>query len=188
MLVNVRVSCERNRMTPFKLKITPTEYVTTLKSHGWFDLAPFRLDKNSLSLTLNFKVQNDDGAFKIFVENNSVFCEVLHGKDTTVIPVAKKCLSLDVDLSTFYALVSGNENFIWLRERGFGRYLRSPTLYEDCLKIVATANTNWANTRRIVKNLIENIGHTVSGVKAFPEPARLTPVPENELKDMTKCG
>ena len=175
-------------MNVFPLTITPTEYVTTLKSHGWFDLAPFRLDKNSLSLTLYFKVQNDDGAFKIFVENNSVFCEVLHGKDTTVIPVAKKCLSLDVDLSTFYALVSGNENFIWLRERGFGRYLRSPTLYEDCLKIVATANTNWANTRRIVKNLIENIGHTVSGVKAFPEPARLTPVPENELKDMTKCG
>ena len=106
-------------MRPFKLKITPTEYVTTLKSHGWFDLAPFRLDMKDLTLTLAFKVQNGDGAFKIFVGNDSVFCEVLHGKDTTVIPVAEKCLSLDVDLSEFYALVSGNENFKWLSGERF---------------------------------------------------------------------
>ena len=175
-------------MRPFKLKITPTEYVTTLKSHGWFDLAPFRLDKNSLSLTLSFKVQNGDGVFKIFINDSNVLCEVLHGKDTTVIPVAKKCLSLDVNLTEFYALVSGNEDFTWLREKGFGRYLRSPTLYEDCVKIVATANTNWAQTRRIVQNLIENYGNTVNGTKVFPEPARIASVSEQELKARTKCG
>jgi len=47
-------------MSTFKLKITPTEYVTTLKSHEWFDLTPFRLDDKSLSLTLSFKVQNGE--------------------------------------------------------------------------------------------------------------------------------
>ena len=175
-------------MRPFKLKITPTEYVTTLKSHGWFDLAPFRLDMKDLTLTLAFKVQNGDGAYKIFVGNDSVFCEVLHGKDTTVIPVAEKCLSLDVNLSEFYAVVSGSKDFKWLSGRGFGRYLRSPTLYEDCVKIVATANTNWANTRRMVQNLIENYGNTVNGTKVFPEPARLASVPENDLRVRTKCG
>jgi N-glycosylase/DNA lyase len=175
-------------MRPFKLKITPTEYVTTLKSHGWFDLAPFRLDKNSLSLTLSFKVQNGDAAYKIFVGNDSMFCDVLQGKDKTVISVAEKCLSLDVNLSEFYAVVSGNRDFKWLSERGFGRYLRSPTLYEDCVKIVATANTNWANTRRMVQNLIENYGNTVNGTKVFPEPARLASVPENDLRVRKKCG
>ena len=76
-------------MRPFKLKIIPTEYVTTLKSHGWFDLAPFRLDKNSLSLTLVFKVQNGDGEFKISINDSDVSCEVLHGKDTTVLRLLK---------------------------------------------------------------------------------------------------
>jgi 3-methyladenine DNA glycosylase/8-oxoguanine DNA glycosylase len=175
-------------MSPFKLKITPTEYATTLKSHGWFDLAPFRLDIKDLTLTLAFKVQNGDGAFKIFINDSDVLCEVLHGKNTTVIPVAEKCLPLDVDLSKFYALVSGNENFTWLSERGFGRYLRSPTLYEDCVKIVATANMKWAHTRTIVQNLIENYGNNVNGTKVFPEPARIASVSEQELKARTKCG
>jgi hypothetical protein len=60
VIANVHVSYERNRMSTFKLKITPTEYVTKLKSHEWFDLTPFRLDEKSLSLTLSFKVQNGE--------------------------------------------------------------------------------------------------------------------------------
>ena len=85
-------------------------------------------------------------------------------------------------------MVSDNKDFIWLSEKGFGRYLRSPTLYEDCVKIVATANTNWANTRRMDQNLIEIYGHMENGAKAFPDLARLASVPVNDLRVETKCG
>jgi len=175
-------------MDTFKLEITPTEYKTTVKSHGWFDLAPFLFGKENLSLELPFKIHHAEGQFRTFIENDNVFCDVIQGDESVVAQVAEKCLSLDVDPSHLQSIAAGDSGFKWLSERGFGRYLRSPTLYEDCIKIVATANMNWPNTKRIVNNLIEKYGPAINGRKTFPAPDILSRVPESELKAETKCG
>ena len=175
-------------MAFFKLDITPDEYLTILKSHGWFDLAPFRLDRNTLSLGLTLKDQTEDGEFIISVEEMGVFCEVVHGNDMNVVSIAEKCLSLDIDLSEFYEVISADEKYTWIIDGGFGRYLRSPTLYEDCVKIVATTNTSWKNTKMIIDNLIDNYGDIINSTKIFPDPSILASIPEQELKAKTKCG
>jgi 3-methyladenine DNA glycosylase/8-oxoguanine DNA glycosylase len=95
---------------------------------------------------------------------------------------------LDIDLTEIHSLVNDVEGYKWFTEKGFGRYLRSPTLYEDCIKIVSTANQNWSNTKKIIQSLIENYGYNVNGYKVFPEPIRLIRVSEAEIKNKTKCG
>jgi 3-methyladenine DNA glycosylase/8-oxoguanine DNA glycosylase len=175
-------------MSPFPLKITPDEYRATIKSHGWFDLGAFTIGKQNQELTLTYKIQKGEGQFQVFFKNNSVFCKVINGDKTLSCQVAVTCLSLDIILTRFYSLVRGHSDYDWLIKKGYGRYLRSPTLYEDCIKIVSTANTNWGNTKKIVHSLIENYGHDVNGIKSFPEPGRLIGLSESELKENTKCG
>ena len=175
-------------MDSYKLNITPAEYLTVLKSHGWFDLDPFRLEKKTLSLRLAFKERNGEGEFKILIKDQDVFCEVVYEKNTDAVLIAEKCLSLDIDLSELYETVSIDDNYNWIIKGGFGRYLRSPTLYEDCVKIVATTNINWKNTKMIINNLIDNYGNIINSTRIFPDPSILASVPEKELKAKTKCG
>jgi 3-methyladenine DNA glycosylase/8-oxoguanine DNA glycosylase len=175
-------------MSLFQLKITPTEYRTTIKSHGFFDLCAFTPDINSLTLTLPYKTQKGDGIFQIFLQNNEVLCNVINGDKDLSCQVAANCLSLDIDLNKLYFLIAGHSDYEWFINDGFGRYFRSPTLYEDCIKLVSTANTNWKNTVKIVRSLTENYGHDVNGVKAFPEPRQLIEISESDLKTHTKCG
>ena len=175
-------------MKLYPLTITPAEFRATLLSHGWFDLEPFKVDRENLALELAFKNQHGDGAFKVFGQNGETFCDVLHGNETLVLQVVENCLSLDNDLNEIRSLVNDIEGYSWFIEGGFGRYLRSPTLYEDCIKIVSTANQNWPNTKKIIQSLVENYGYNVNGYKVFPEPNQLIRVSESDLKSRTNCG
>ena len=175
-------------MSIIQLKITPNEFKTTLLSHGWFDLEPFTVDLRNLRLTRAFTNRFGNGVLKIFVKNNRVFCETLYGNQKIACQIAENCLSMDMDLGELYSLVARDSNYKWLTERGFGRYLRSPTLYEDCIKIVATVNQNWANTKNIIQNLIENFGSNINGFKDFPDPSQLIHVSESDLNTKTRCG
>ena len=105
-----------------------------------------------------------------------------------MLPVVENCLSLDIDLNEIRSLVDDVEGYSWFTEGGFGRYLRSPTLYEDCIKIVSTANQNWSNTKKIIQSLIKTYGRNVNGYKVFPEPNQLIRVSESDLKTRTNCG
>jgi len=175
-------------MSIYPLTITPVEFRATLLSHGWFDLEPFKVDIENLALELAFKNQHGDGAFKVFGQNGETFCNILHGTETLVLPVVENCLSLDIDLTDIRSLINDVEGYSWFIERGFGRYLRSPTLYEDCIKIVSTANQNWSNTKKIIQSLVENYGYNVNGYKVFPEPNQLIRVSESDIQTKTKCG
>jgi 3-methyladenine DNA glycosylase/8-oxoguanine DNA glycosylase len=130
----------------------------------------------------------ENGFFKIFSDEEQVCCESIYGDDKITLQVASNCLSLDYHLDMLHSLASKNPDYKWFVENGFGRYLRSPTLYEDCVKIVSTANQNWPNTKKIIQALIDNYGNDVNGFKDFPEPHRLIQASEPEIKDKTKCG
>jgi 3-methyladenine DNA glycosylase/8-oxoguanine DNA glycosylase len=95
---------------------------------------------------------------------------------------------LDIDLTEIRSLINDVEGYNWFTERGFGRYLRSPTVYEDCIKIVSTANQYFLNTKKIIQSLVENYGCNVNGFKVFPEPNQLIRVSESSLKTRTNCG
>jgi 3-methyladenine DNA glycosylase/8-oxoguanine DNA glycosylase len=170
------------------LPITPTEFKTTLLSHGWFDLAPFKVDIKIPTLMRAFKSRYGDAIIKIIVKNEKVLCETLYGNEEIAHQMTTNCLSLDIDINQLHSLVARHSNYDWIIEKGFGRYLRSPTLYEDCIRIISTANQNWSNTKKIIQALIENYGYDVNGFKDFPEPNRLIRLSESGIKEKTKCG
>jgi hypothetical protein len=52
-----------------------------------------------------------------------------------------------MDTSSFYEKIAGHEEYRWMIDLKMGRYLRSPTLYEDCFKIMATSRMKWTGTK-----------------------------------------
>jgi hypothetical protein len=97
--------------------------------------------------------------------------------------VAEKCLSLDLDTSGFYAKISGHAEFQWMIDQRMGRYLRSPTLFEDCFKIIATFNADWfARTKPIIQSAVESFGSEVDGRKTYPTQDQILNLTVEEIK------
>ena len=41
---------------------------------------------------------------------------------------------------------------------GIGRLLRSPTVFEDLVKVICTTNVQWGGTKRMVRELVDAFG------------------------------
>ena len=91
-------------------------------------------------------------SFEIYTADTNCILNVKSGDPELAQMVAKKCLSLDLDTSGFYEKISGHEEFQWMIDQKMGRYLRSPTLFEDCFKIIATCNADWFSKQSCVQN------------------------------------
>jgi N-glycosylase/DNA lyase len=166
----------------------------TVYSHGWYDLAPFELDKENWILTRVFDIENaepvsasiqesDDGLLiEIFGETDEKTAEKIN-KDF------RRCLRLDEDYSNFYLLTNNDKHFRWISETGSGRLLRSPTVFEDLVKTICTTNCSWALTRKMVVNLVEKLGdETEVGRKSFPTPAKFAEMPVEFYRDEIRAG
>ena len=81
----------------------------------------------------------------------------------------RRMFQLDVDTSEFIALAAISEHHRWVAEVEFGRLLCGSTLFEDVVKIIATTNTTWGQTKRMVELLVEKCGRrSPLGFAAFP--------------------
>lgn len=91
---------------------------------------------------------------------------------------------LDRDLAEFERLARGaGDSFGTAVDRGFGRLLRSPTLFEDVVKILATTNTTWGGTVAMVRNLV---GMTAGD--AFPTPGKVAAIGARRLTSQGRWG
>jgi 3-methyladenine DNA glycosylase/8-oxoguanine DNA glycosylase len=146
----------------------------TVRSHGWYGLLPFELDKAKWKLTRVL----DRGLRK------PVTVEITSRKDSLKVatsrPVSDRAarniirdvrhmFRLDDDLQLFYQLMSADTEFAWIAEQGAGRLLRSPTVYEDLVKMICTTNCSWALTEKMVTALVNELGtKSDDGRKSFP--------------------
>lgn len=97
---------------------------------------------------------------------------------------ARRIFSLDLDLSEFGASLPAGSPLARGLERGGGRMLRAPSLFEDAVKMLLTTNCSWAATTGMVTRLVDLAGEA----GAFPDAvavARLTPA---ALKARVRCG
>jgi len=99
-------------------------------------------------------------------------------------------LRVDEDFSEFYRLCrdrgGGYEAAI-----GRGRLLRSPTLFEDAIKVLFTTNTNWGQTKQMVRRTVAGLGVTAPGnpeVSAFPTPEAVLNAGEGFFADKVRAG
>jgi N-glycosylase/DNA lyase len=98
-------------------------------------------------------------------------------------------LRLDDDMTEFYIRMAGESEFSWIPTQGAGRMLRSPTVFEDLVKMICTTNCSWALTQKMVTGLVENLGRESNdGRRAFPTPEAMALMPEKFYVNEVRAG
>jgi len=167
-------------------------YKMTVRSHGWYDLAPFVLDDNDrLSFVtrrgpkggpVTVTISPGAGGLAASVESAVLDSEV-------IIRDVLHILRLDEDLDDFYEHIDRNQSVLWAREKMAGRLLRGPSVWEDLVKTICTTNCSWSLTRIMVRNLVESLGEeTADGSRAFPTPEAMASVPESFYREEIRAG
>ena len=180
-----------------------------VRSHGFYDLAPWSWDgerrvlsrplalKTGRKVTVEVAQPGPAGplAFRMVALGRASGAEANEARDALA-----ACLALDHDLSEFQSLVRAVEgeraaghphlpDLRWALERGAGRLLRSPTVFEDAVKTLCTTNCTWALTRVMVRNLCEVLGEEApGGGRTFPTPAAMAARPERFYRDRIRAG
>jgi N-glycosylase/DNA lyase len=67
--------------------------------------------------------------------------------------------------------------------------LRSPTVFEDLVKMICTTNCSWALTDKMVNALVDALGRDVGrGSRSFPSPEVMAEMPEKFYRDEVRAG
>ena len=153
-------------------------FAATVESHGWYQLAPIRWDRATRVFRRPEAIGNRVFDLEISFEDDGI--DVVGAPDSNELrDRVTRMFQLDVDTSDFVALAAESENHRWVAEVEFGRLLCGSTLFEDIVKIIATTNTTWAQTKRMVELIVDKCGRrSPNGFAAFPAPkdiARFTP-------------
>jgi 3-methyladenine DNA glycosylase/8-oxoguanine DNA glycosylase len=166
----------------------------TVASHGWYQLLPFALDTDKWQLTRVIDLGAKPPA-TIFMTARKNHVRVSTSRPLTkaesgiALRDARHILRLDDDLENFYLATGNDPEFAWIGEQGAGRMLRSPTVFEDLVKMICTTNCSWALTLKMVTGLVENLGReTNDGRKSFPTAEAMAAMPTNFFVEEVRAG
>ncbi len=166
----------------------------TVISHGWCELLPFEIDLKNWKLTRTLDLR--EGA-PVTLNISATKTKV---KIETSRPLGKKAaekvradvrhmLRLDDDLTSFYQAMNADPDFKWVADQGAGRLLRSPTVFEDLVKMICTTNCSWSLTDKMVTGLVQNLGReTPDGRRTFPTPKAMALMPSKFYVNEVRAG
>ena len=168
----------------------------TVLSHGWCSLPPFsfspedrhldrilRLSDGSLA---SCRLSGDRDTVSILVTSTLPLTSQQRREVTQQLST---CLRLDEDLSPFHAEARKHPEHRWIAENHSGRLLRSPSVFEDIIKMICTTNCTWSLTTLMVTNLVRHFGHAFHGTHAaFPLPEAIARSTERYLRTQCKTG
>ena len=166
----------------------------TIISHGWYNLLPFSLDSERYELTrvidldprppVTIVMSGRQGHVRVTASRSLTKSDV-----TKVTRDARHILRLDDDLQPFYVTTGEDPEFSWIGIQGAGRMLRSPTVFEDLVKMICTTNCSWALTVKMVTGLVENLGReSDDGRKSFPAAEVMAAMPLKFFVDQVRAG
>jgi 3-methyladenine DNA glycosylase/8-oxoguanine DNA glycosylase len=166
----------------------------TMISHGWSALLPFEFDQQSWTLT---RVLDLGSTTPVTVKINGTKRELrINISDRPSRAVTAKVLRdlrhmfrLDDDMTAFYRAMAAEPEFEWIALDGAGRMLRSPTVFEDLVKMICTTNCSWALTEKMVTGLVENLGReSKDGRRTFPTPEAMALMPLKFYVNEVRAG
>jgi 3-methyladenine DNA glycosylase/8-oxoguanine DNA glycosylase len=180
----------------------PFDFENTAMSHGWAELEPTWYDSKLHTLQRVEVLPNDQVFVLILHSPGSVWqpqieVSIMHESPIYEEQLAeldgrlKHMLRLDDDLSDFYALCAergGN----WLRlKEGWGRLLRSPTVFEDMVKVICTTNVQWGGTKGMLRRLVAAYGSPFprnDQLHGFPSPQTIANIPFDDFATAVRMG
>jgi len=166
----------------------------TVVSHGWCGLLPFELDRENWALT---RVLDLNGARPVTLRITAAGRSIRIQTSSRLSQAASKkasdqvrhMLRLDDDMTAFYQSLAADTDFGWIPSQGAGRLLRSPSVFEDLVKMICTTNCSWALTKKMVTGLVENLGRSSpDGRRSFPTPEAMAVMPEKFYVNEVRAG
>ncbi|HEY6118393.1 MAG TPA: hypothetical protein VIV66_00465, partial [Pyrinomonadaceae bacterium] len=170
------------------------DFRRTIISHGWCELLPFEIDREKWRLIRVIDLQKQPPiTISLSAGKQCVEVQTPRAVGTTasaqIVREVTHMLRLDDDMSAFYRTTDAHEEFKWIARQGAGRMLRSPTVFEDLVKMICTTNCSWALTEKMVTGLVQNLGReSKDGRKTFPTPEALALMPVSFFVDKVRAG
>ena len=166
----------------------------TMISHGWSELLPFEFDRDNWTLTRVIDLGNTtpvlvkiSGTKRELRINTTA--RLNKGATEKIVRDVRHMFRLDDDMSSFYRTMSGDPEFSWIADQGAGRMLRSPTVFEDLVKMICTTNCSWALTEKMVTGLVESLGReSKDGRRTFPTPEAMALMPLKFYVNEVRAG
>jgi len=178
-------SCSTIKRADFSL-------LSTVLSHGWYQLKPFEFDGANSKLRYTFSdPSNEPCAIEIWEDTDHLHIEGVSGEvdESVFVPITNRILRLDEDISEFHLALRGDENLSWVGERKAGRLLRSATVFEDLVKTICTTNCSWGLTKSMVANLVGMLGAAdAGGNRAFPTPKAMASAGHKFYSEEMRAG
>jgi 3-methyladenine DNA glycosylase/8-oxoguanine DNA glycosylase len=175
---------------------TPREFnfKRTVISHGWCELLPFEVDRQRWILTRTLDLKEAKPVTVTLTATKRALRidasrRLSQAAMKKVISDVRHMLRLDDDMGEFYRLLTEDDDFDWIPTQGAGRMLRSPTVFEDLVKMICTTNCSWALTEKMVTGLVENLGRESNdGRRTFPSPEAMALMPVKFYVNEVRAG
>ena len=179
----------------------PVDLLRTITSHGLASLPPIELDEDAATLTTTLPVPagrprtvrvspGSKGHARIKVMGRPPGRKAAEA----LVDSVRHVLHMDEDLSEFYALALADPDLAWVAG-GAGRMIRSPTVFEEVVRIVCTTNCSWALTTRMITALVERLGEPAPGAPAdgwrgrtFPTAEAMARATPTFYRDVVRAG
>ncbi|HMK38302.1 MAG TPA: Fe-S cluster assembly protein HesB, partial [Bacteroidota bacterium] len=168
----------------------------TAFSHGWCALPPFSHDPRRRELSRVFALPAGTTAFcTLNAAKRGIRIRATYSGAPGAAARAdlrrqiRTCLRMDEDFSEFHREARRHPRYRWIASCGAGRMLRSPSVFEDALKMICTTNCTWALTTLMVTNLVGHAGrrHRNAG-NTFPAPESVAGLTDSFLRKHVKAG
>lgn len=190
-------SSDPGKVTRLTLRTPPRfDFWRTVYSHGWCTLAPFAVHKDSRDL-IRVLVLSDGSVVHCSIRDSRRAMAIEIRSSSVITPRHRReirrqitaCFRLDEDFSEFHSEVRRHRSYAWIARTGSGRLLRSPTVFEDVVKMMCTTNCSWSLTEIMTGNLVEKLGAPGPvGLRAFPTPAALARASEGFMRKEIRSG
>jgi 3-methyladenine DNA glycosylase/8-oxoguanine DNA glycosylase len=164
-----------------------------LHSHGWRHLLPNTPDDERNALTRVERLADSRVVeIQIIPEGQQLQVNVSEDADAASIAnVVVRMLQLDRSLDSFHAYCRQIPELSHIPVGRLGRFLCSPSVFEDCVKVLLTTNTTWAQTKGMNARIVDGFGSPLPGDSerhAFPTPEQISCVSFDVFKDSARLG
>ncbi|MGI4787464.1 MAG: DNA-3-methyladenine glycosylase family protein [Janthinobacterium lividum] len=162
-------------------------FLETVSAHGWRRLLPFVWDEDTQTLVRT----EDIGGGQVAVltigagQDGVSITTDIDCDQTELTHHVRRMLQIDLPLTEFHAYCQTIPEIAHLVECKRGRMLRSPTLFEDTVKVIATSNTTWAQTIQMTARIVAEFG---PAGRTFPSAAQIADVPFDEFAFKARMG
>jgi 3-methyladenine DNA glycosylase/8-oxoguanine DNA glycosylase len=166
----------------------------TVHAHGWRHLLPFAWNETTQTLERIEQIEDNRVVLLTLRAPSEGTLTITSSEDADEAELtrrARRMLQLDIALDGFHKFCAADPKLAHLPARKQGRLLRSPTLWEDAVKVILTTNTTWAQTRAMTARLCEHFGSPWPpdpARHAFPAPAQIAAARFDEFAALAKLG